>query len=254
MSKSPRRSVVLRGLALTLVAIAIPVALSAQSKTSVKPKPALKPTSSNPVPTTSTKPSTSPTRARTTASAPKTKSTAPRAQGSDVANRFEPAAASSRGAAWSLPDADMLVERVYRRIVAHDKPGAVPIPNYQRRFFGREATLEAVRQFAGHDVELSPSAFNAVEGWTDAPKLDIPPCIGPGCPAPINSIWLAITRIERGELPHELHVWYTTSFAAESPSGPTQQAYAFCERWLRVGGSWKYDGFVRVASVGTRSE
>ncbi|MEO7522061.1 MAG: hypothetical protein ABIW79_09620 [Gemmatimonas sp.] len=212
-----------------IAAAAVPFALSAQAKTSVGPKPALK-TAKSGTPATRT-----PTGA--------------------VANRFEPAAASSRGAAWSLPDVDMLVERVYQRIVAQDKPGAVPIPSYQRKFVGREATLEAVREFSGRrDAELSPSAFNSVEGWTDAPKLDIPPCIGPGCPAPINSIWLAITRIERGDLPHELHVWYTTSFAAESPSGPTQQAYAFCERWLRINGSWKYDGFVRVASVAMQSE
>lgn len=154
-----------------------------------------------------------------------------------------------RGAAWSLPDADALVQRVYARIVAQDKPGAVPISDFQRRFVGREATAEAVRRFSGRDLALAPSAYNAVDGWTDSPKLELPLCEGPGCPAPINSIWLAITRIERGELPHELHVWYTTSFAAESPSGPTQQAYAFCERWLRVGGVWKYDGFVRVNSV-----
>ena len=161
---------------------------------------------------------------------------------------------SARGAAWALPDANALVERVYARIVAQDKPGAVPIREYQRRFVGRDATLEAVRRFAGHPVELASSAFNAVDGWTDAPKLDVPLCEGPGCPAPINSIWLAITRIERGELPHELHVWYTTSFAAESPSGPTRQTYAFCERWLRVGGGWKYDGFVRVSSSSDKSE
>jgi hypothetical protein len=250
MSKYPRRSVVIRGLLFTLVAVAIPAVLSAQSKTSVKPKPALKPASTNPVPTAVAKTaSTTPRR-----TAPKSRPALAQVPRGDVANRFEPAAASSRGAAWSLPDADMLVERVYKRIVAQDKPGAVPIPDYQRKFVGREATLEAVREFAGHSVQLAPSAFNAVEGWTDAPKLDIPPCIGPGCPAPINSIWLAITRIERGELPHELHVWYTTSFAAESPAGPTQQAYAFCERWLRINGGWKYDGFVRVASVPMRSE
>ena len=249
----PRRSVVIRGLLFSLVAVAIPAVLAAQSKASVKPKPALKPTSATPVatPTTKATSTSSPKRATTSA---KTRSEGTASRTADVANRFEPAAASSRGAAWSLPDADALVERVYRRIVAQDKPGAVPIPEYQRKFVGRDATLEAVREFAGHNVELSPSAFNAVEGWTNASKLDIPPCIGPGCPAPINSIWLAITRIERGELPHEVHVWYTTSFAAESPSGPTQQAYAFCERWLRVGGSWRYDGFVRVASVPMRSE
>ncbi len=160
------------------------------------------------------------------------------------------AAGSARGAAWGLPDADALVQRVYARIVAQDKPGAVPIRDYQRRFVGREATLDAVRRFSGRAADLDPSAFTAVDGWTDANKLTLPLCEGPGCPAPVNSIWLAITKIERGELPHELHVWYTTSFAAESPSGPQQNTYAFCERWLRVGGGWKYDGFVRVRSGG----
>jgi hypothetical protein len=156
---------------------------------------------------------------------------------------------STREGAWSMPDAEGLVQRVYARIIAQDKPGAVPISAYQRRFFGRDATIAAVRRFSGRDITLSTTAFSSVSGWADAPTLQLPLCEGPGCPAPINSIWLAITRIERGELPHELHVWYTTRFAAESPSGPTQNAYAFCERWLRVGGIWKYDGFVRVASA-----
>ena len=69
-----------------------------------------------------------------------------------------------------------------------------------------------------------------------------------GCDTPVNSLWLAVTRIERGELPHELHVWYTTSFASEGPTGAARQTYSFCERWLRVNGTWKYDGFVRVNS------
>jgi hypothetical protein len=208
---------------LVLCAIVVPAGLRAQAKAPVRP-----------------------IRARTT---PRT--VPPKAPIHPVSSA---ATSTARGAAWSLPDADALVQRVYARIVAQDKPGAVPISDYQRRFVGREATLDAVRRFVGHDVTLAPSAFNAVDGWTDSPKLVLPLCEGPGCPAPINSIWLAITRIERGELPHELHVWYTTAFAAESPTnGPTQQAYAFCERWLRVGGGWKYDGFVRVATatVGT---
>ncbi len=154
---------------------------------------------------------------------------------------------SARGAAWSLPDANLLVERVYARIVAQDKPGAVPIAQYQRRFFGHDTTVFAVRQFMGRDIDVSPDAFSAVSGWTDSPKLNLPLCEGPGCPAPINSLWLAITKIERGELSHEVNVWYTTTFAAESPGGPAQASYAFCERWLRLGGSWKYDGFIRVA-------
>ena len=217
------------GSLLVLCAIVIPVGLRAQAK-----------------------PATRPTRART---APRT--AAPRA--TPPKESLRPAAAvtpaPARGAAWTLPDADALVQRVYTRIIAQDKPGAVPISGYQRRFVGREATLDAVRRFVGHDVELAASAFTPVVDWTDSPKLQLPLCEGPGCPAPINSIWLAITRIERGELPHELHVWYTTAFAAESPTnGPTQQAYAFCERWLRVGGGWKYDGFVRVATVAMGTE
>lgn len=209
---------------LVLCAIAVPAGLRAQTKQAVR----------------------APTRARTT---PRT---VPAKAPVRTASPASPAStvSTARGAAWSLPDADALVQRVYARIVAQDKPGAVPIADYQRRFVGREATADAVRRFVGHDITLAPAAYNAVDGWTDAPKLVLPLCEGPGCPAPINSIWLAITRIERGELPHELHVWYTTSFAAESPTnGPTQQAYAFCERWLRVGGIWKYDGFVRVATA-----
>ena len=213
------------GSLLVLCAIVLPAGLRAQAKTPAKP-----------------------TRAPTTPIARSTPRTIAAKEPLRVAS------APARGAAWGLPDADALVQRVYARIVAQDKPGAVPIGNYQRRFVGREATLDAVRRFIGHDVELAPSAYTAVDGWTDAPKLQLPLCEGPGCPAPINSIWLAITRIERGELPHELHVWYTTAFAAESPSGPTQQAYAFCERWLRVGGGWKYDGFVRVASASLGTE
>ena len=154
---------------------------------------------------------------------------------------------ATRGAAWSLPDADILVERVYARIVTQDKPGAVPIAQYQRRFFGHDTTVFAVRQFMGRSVDVSATAFSAVSGWTNSPSLELPLCEGPGCPAPINSLWLAITKIERGELSHEVNVWYTTTFAAESPGGPTQASYAFCERWLRLGGSWKYDGFIRVA-------
>lgn len=208
---------------LVLLAIVIPAGLRAQTKPPVRP-----------------------VRART---APRT------VPPKEVLRPVSATASTARGGAWSLPDANSLVQRVYARIVAQDKPGAVPISDYQRRFFGRDATLEAVRRFVGHEVALAPSAFNAVDGWTDSPKLQLPLCEGPGCPAPINSIWLAITRIERGEAPHELHVWYTTSFAAESPTnGPTQQAYAFCERWLRVGGGWKYDGFVRVATASMGTE
>ena len=216
------------GSLLVLCAIVIPVGLKAQAKPAPKP-----------------------VRPRT---APRTP---PRPVAAKEALRpvSAPSVSSARGAAWTLPDPDALVQRVYTRIIAQDKPGAVPISGYQRRFFSRDATLESIRRFIGHDVQLAPSAFTPVADWTDSPRLELPLCEGPGCPAPINSLWLAITRIERGEAPHELHVWYTTAFAAESPTnGPTQQAYAFCERWLRVGGGWKYDGFVRVATASMGTE
>lgn len=155
------------------------------------------------------------------------------------------------GGAWLLPEADALVQKVFTRIVNSDRPGAVPIREYQRRFVGREATLEAVRRFTGRGNEVSPAAFAAVsDGWTNAPALVPPSCEGTECPAPENSLWLAITRIERGEVPSEVFVWYTTNFDAHSPSGPQKAAYAFCERWVRVSSGWKYEGFVRVKSGG----
>jgi len=194
---------------------------------------------------------TPPPPARTTSLVKVARSTAPVTAASPLRSA---AAGSVRGAAWTLPDADLLVQRVYSRIVSQDKPGAVPIREYQRRFVGREITLDAVRRFSGRSADLAPSAFDAVDGWADAPKLTLPLCEGPACEAPVNSLWLAITKIERGELPHEVHVWYTTSFAADGPAGPQRSTYAFCERWLRVGGGWKYDGFVRVRSGEAPSE
>ena len=160
---------------------------------------------------------------------------------------FLPSAAQL-GGAWSLPEASVLIERVLTRIVSQDKPGAVAMSAYVRRFVGRIETIEAVRRFAGHSIELSPTAFSAVSGWTDARALDLPSCTGVDCPPPQNSVWLAVSRIERGDLPHEVNVWYTTSFAAYSEAGVQQQRYSFCERWLRVSGAWRYDGFIRVTS------
>ena len=156
--------------------------------------------------------------------------------------------ASQLGGAWSLPEPSVLVERVLTRIVSQDKPGAVPMSAYVRRFVGRTETIEAVRRFAGRSIELSPTAFTAVNAWTDARALDLPSCSGVDCPPPQNSVWLAVSRIERGDLPHEVNVWYTTSFAAYSEAGVQQQRYSFCERWLRVSGAWRYDGFIRVTS------
>ena len=42
-----------------------------------------------------------------------------------------------------------------------------------------------------------------------------------GCAIP-NSLWVAITKIERGDLPHELHVWYATRFRSDV-QGTVQQ-------------------------------
>lgn len=155
---------------------------------------------------------------------------------------------SQLGGAWSLPDASVLIERVLTRIVSQDKPGAVPMNAYVRRFVGRAETIDAVRRFAGRSIDLSPTAFSAVSDWADARALDLPSCTGVDCPPPQNSVWLAVSRIERGDLPHEVNVWYTTSFAAYSEAGVQQQRYSFCERWLRVSGAWRYDGFIRVTS------
>lgn len=170
------------------------------------------------------------------------------AQRGTVAKRPVTRTATASGGAWSMPDPSDLIEHVLTRIVTQDKPGAVPILQYDRRAVGRLETIEAVRKYLGRPVELSPRAFAAVDGWVDARKLELPPCEGKGCPAPVNSIWLAVTRIERGDLSHELNVWYTTSFAANAGT-PQSASYAFCERWLRVGGVWKYDGFIRVVST-----
>lgn len=158
--------------------------------------------------------------------------------------------ASQLGGAWSLPEPSALIERVIARIVSQDKPGAVPMNAYVRRFFGRAETIDAVRRFAGRSIDLAPSAFSAVSSWPDARKLELPSCIVTDieCPSPQNSVWLTVARIERGDLPHEVNVWYTTSFAAYSEAGVQQQKYSFCERWLRVSGAWRYDGFIRVTS------
>lgn len=157
---------------------------------------------------------------------------------------------STSAAAWALPDPDLLIERVFARIVTQDKPNAIPVRDYTQRLLGRTETIAALKQFTGHSIELRPTAFAAVSDWADVRRADYKPCIGDACEAPVNSLWLAVTRIERGELPHELHVWYTTSFASDGPTGPATHTYSFCERWLRVNGTWKYDGFVRVNSGG----
>lgn len=157
--------------------------------------------------------------------------------------------ASQLGGAWSLPEPSVLIERVLTRIVSQDKPGAVPMNAYVRRFIGKTETIEAVRRFAGRSIELAPTAFSAVSSWTDAPALALPSCVVSDIECqPQNSVWLSVARIERGDLPHEVNVWYTTSFVAYSEAGVQQQKYSFCERWLRVSGAWRYDGFIRVTS------
>ncbi len=159
----------------------------------------------------------------------------------------QPGAASA--GAWSLPEPSVLVERALARIVSQDKPGGIPMASYAQRYVGRDETIDAVRRFLGRSVELAPTAFAAVTGWTDSRMAAFPACTNVECPPPVNSVWLAVTRIERGDLPHEVNVWYTTNFAAYTEAGVQKNAYAFCERWLRVGGVWRYDGFIRVNSV-----
>ncbi len=158
-----------------------------------------------------------------------------------------PARAAAQGA-WTLPDADGLIERVFARIVAQDKPGALPIPDYADRRVGRQETVEAVRRYLRRPVELAPRAFSAVATWPDARRADVPICPPgtPDCPVTTSTVWLAVTAVERGDLPHEIHVWYTTAFASSALGAPEASSYEFCERWLRVGGTWRYDGFVRV--------
>ena len=51
------------------------------------------------------------------------------------------------------------------------------------------------------------------------------------------------------DLRQALDLSYTTQFtAAPALEGraPQTHRYTFCERWLRVGSVWKYDGFVKM--------
>ncbi len=150
-----------------------------------------------------------------------------------------------------MPDHADLVERVIRRIVTQDKPGAVPMADFQLRAIGKEATLAAVRSYLGRDAELPASVYASVADWTNA--KDVQPV--PECTAAADStcvqqstVWLAVTKFEKGDLPHEMNVWYTTSFTVKPHDQLITNRYSFCERWLRVGGTWKYDGFIRVKS------
>lgn len=161
-----------------------------------------------------------------------------------------PARAATPGGAWTMPDASDLVERVIRRIVTQDKPAAVPIAEFKLRAFGHEATLMAVRKYLGRDIELPASVYASVSDWTDAvDKLPGQECAAADSTCvPTSTVWLAVTKFERGDLPHEMNVWYTTSFSAKPHDQLITSRYSFCERWLRVGGTWKYDGFIRVTS------
>lgn len=106
----------------------------------------------------------------------------------------------------------------------------------------------AVAQSTAPASPIVTSAANTVATGAAAPAASATATSGPaeGCTIP-NNLWLAITKIERGDLPHELHVWYATRFRSDAQGTVQSSVYSFCERWLRVGNSWKYDGFVRVA-------
>lgn len=162
------------------------------------------------------------------------------------------------GVAWSLPDPADLMSRVIHRIVTQDKPGGVPVTEYPQRAFGREETAAAVRAYAGRAIVLGPEIFADVVTWSVARSQDTLPCTSVPtitaasvsdtplpCSAP-NALWLAVTKLERGDLPHELHVWYATRFRSDAQGSVQSSTYSFCERWLRLNGMWKYDGFVRM--------
>lgn len=181
-----------------------------------------------------------------------------------VSSRPAHSQGSGAGGAWTLPDPTDLVARAIRRIISQDKPGGLPVADFPHRAFGREETAAAIRGYLGRSASLSAEAFGAVQAWPTARGSDSLPCAhGAGltpvaatdapsgaatdrCANP-NALWLAITRIERGPLPHEIHVWYATHFRTDAQGVVQESTYSFCERWLRVGGTWKYDGFVRVS-------
>jgi len=158
---------------------------------------------------------------------------------------------ASQAGAWSLPDPESLISKALARIIAQDRPAGIPMTQYATRQFGRDASIEAVRRFRG--TVVSDNAFDAVSGWPVTPTLDATPCTavgGAGCEAP-TALWLAVSKLERGPLGHEIHLFYTTSFTAPPAlegQAPQANTYTFCERWLRTGGTWRYDGFVRVDS------
>lgn len=179
------------------------------------------------------------------------------------------AQAGARGAAWNMPEPADLVSRAIGRIVSQDRPGGLPIGSFANRTFGRVETANAVRAFLGQGTALPDNVFGAVQSWPSARSDDTLPCsmpatLGPPRATPVslrdnmatrdslhcsdpNALWLAITKIERGPLSHELYIWYATHFRTDVQGIVQESMYSFCERWLRVGGTWKYDGFVRVS-------
>jgi len=163
--------------------------------------------------------------------------------------RVAPPRSQAASGAWSLPDPESLVSRAIVRIITQDRPAGIPIAEYSAKRFGRTASSEAVRRYNGQS--LTAIAFAPIAEWTETGALDVEPCTavgGVGCATP-TGVWVAITRIERGELPHEINLSYTTQFTAAPAlegQAPQTQRYTFCERWLRVGSAWKYDGFVKM--------
>ena len=139
--------------------------------------------------------------------------------------RMAPARSQAPAGAWALPDAESLVSKAIVRIITQDRPAGIPIAEYRAKRFGRAATSEAVRQYNGQT--LPTSAFAPVADWPETRALDVDPCPavgGAGCATP-NGVWVAITRIERGELPHEINLSYTTQFTA-APRCSTASAAA----------------------------
>jgi len=172
--------------------------------------------------------------------------------------------ASDVSVAWTLPEVDELVEQALHRIVQQDRPGGLPVHAYPYRSFGREATQQAIDLFTGRPVRIAPNSLRDVSGWPIASAGDSLPCFPPseaaatetlsgatptGC-APTSAMWLALVRIERGEKPQEIRLWYATRFRTNAPGAVTSQAYSFSELWRRVRDrgrmAWRYDGFISV--------
>ena len=99
-----------------------------------------------------------------------------------------------------------MVAKAIVRIITQDRPAGIPIAVYSAKRFGRAANTEAVRQYNGRS--LDPGASAAIAEWSDTRALDVEPCPavgGRGCATP-TGVWVAITRIEGGELPHDRYL------------------------------------------------